>query len=459
MSDPHSSARPKVQRSRRRHAWLTQAGYFLLAAFLVGWEVQEGHIYQSSSCDLRTTQPSESMFMQPLYHTVLQMARLKDSQQVSMVAIDADLAPVQANVCLGRAFMSDLLQMIAAERPAVIAIDKFYGSDSCPGDPGDTAQLLATIAALNAQNIKVVVGASTAKPSSGDNSKSCLAVSPQLFTPIPDPGCPRHCSRPAMASNGPATVYVGLTRMNEDPLKIPLVWPVYESPKSTQLAQDRSGDSFALTTAELVKPDLANNTKLLNSPQQPYANVTDKLEWQTVSNLICKAKPKRDDLVQKWGLNCQPPYKPASLTGKIVVVGAQSTTDQWAVLDKNMYGFQLQGHYIAALLGGAYLRDISPWWLLLCLAIYFTLGEILLPRMGVQKKTVFGVLHIHNALVWEFGLFVLAILIGIFVPLACGRFPPVAVLLIVAAIFVPRFLIEWLALLNEQRDEAEKELP
>jgi hypothetical protein len=398
--------------------------------------------------------------MTPLYKQALRLAKLQESPQVSTVGIDAELEQIQNNVCTGRAFTADLLQAIAAQGPSVIAIDKFYGRNSCPNGDKDTQKLIDEIASLQ---VPVVVGAST-HASSQNNTSSCLVLTPQLFTPI------RHTFG-LKAAAGPAVVYTGLTRLNEDPLKIPLKWPVFAQDGDKRVAGNGAGDSFALVTARLANPD-ATSTKefenLLDSPQQPYAAVpvpakdetTDArgpVQKQTATNLLCTAGTP--DAVKRWGLNCAG-TKRLDVKGKIVVIGAESTADEWNLPGGTMYGFELQAHYIAALLGGAYLRDISPAWLLLPLALYYCLAELLLPYMQIHKHPVRPLWHVKHAVVWEIGLFCVTMLIAFFVPLLLHRFPPVAIMLVMMAIFVPRILIESWALLNEGLEEkdAEKEL-
>ncbi|HEX5285096.1 MAG TPA: CHASE2 domain-containing protein [Bryocella sp.] len=426
-----------------------RVGYAVVAVLLIGWELQEGHVYQSENCNLKTAEPSESVLMSPLYSRVLKFAKLKDSQQVSMVAIESGLDQIQANVCPARAFTADLLQAIAVQQPAVIAIDKFYGKGSCATDDPDTAKLLATIASLK---VPMVVGAST-HTSEQNNTSSCLVMTQQLFSPVPG-------GNGSTSQAGSAMVHAGLTRLNENPLKIPLVWQVFAKDGDKQVAKDSSGESFALVTTQLMNSALTQTKKfqkLMNSPQQPYADVADPLEKQTSTNLLCTAA--NPDAVKRWGLNCAG-AKPLDVKGKVVVIGAESSADSYSVTGHEMYGFDLQAHYVAALLGGAYLRDIPAAWLLLPLALYYCLAELLLPYMQIHKHPVRPLWHVKHAIVWEIGLFCVTMLIGFFVPLLFHRFPPVAIMLVMMAIFVPRMLIESWALLNEglEEKEAEKEL-
>lgn len=463
MSGAHTSAGSNRRRSRLRNI-LHTAGYLVVALVLIGWELQEGHLYQSEDCALTTSSPSESMLMKPAYDWVLGAAHLKNSDQVAEVAIESTLKQIPDNVCVARAFTADVLKLIAAQGPRLIAIDKFYGNSSCPDNDPGTLDLLKTIRSMK---VPIVVGSST-MPSKGTNTTSCLQLSPQLFTPFEDANHLGFSTAEAWISadgkrvdvpenthhDQPVVVYTGLTRLNEDPLKIPLVWAVFDQ-NGTAVTEGPPGYSLPLTTAQIVNPALAKDTSLLEARQQPYANVSDPLPQQTATDLLCTkgTKPLRD----RWGIQCPAQTKHVDFKDKVVVIGSQSTSDYPSVPGGQMYGFDLQAHYIAALISGAYLRDISPWWILIALVIYYGLAELLLPNMAIHEHPIFGLPHIKWPVVWEVGLFSLAMAAGFFVPLWLHRFPPLGVLVVVVAIFVPRMLIELWALLNERMDEAEKE--
>lgn len=437
----------KTSATQKRRPWkrlFARLGYVLLAIGLIAWEVHEGNIIHSQSCELQTSAPSESYVMKKMYSWVLRLAKLKGSPNVVTVGTDKDLQFVQNNICPAREFTADILRAISTQKPALIAIDKDYGQGVCSPDDTDkhTAALLSAIASIN---VPVVVGAATTN-SSKSNSTSCLAAVAQLFTP---------------AKNGPQippNVHTGLTRLNENPLKIPMAWDVYSTDKS----KIETANSFALETAELSLPDLKQNHKfsrMIRSPQQPYAGVFPLPTAYEASTLLCAADAQYAK--KRWNITCPNPAPPMlDLNGKIVVLGAESTSDQYSILGQTPYGFQLQAAYISALLGGAYLRDIPALWLFIPLVLYYAIAEILLPSMEIHKHPIWPLWHVKHAIVWEIGLFCLTMLIGFFVPLLFHRFPPLEIMLMMMIIFAPRLLIEGWALVNEQMEEreAEKEL-
>jgi hypothetical protein len=276
----------------------------------------------------------------------------------------------------------------------------------------------------------------------------------QTTMPAPETG-----STAAAAGDKESIVYTGLTRLSEDPLKIPVMWPVYPVAAATKDNRYTTGPlsySFALTTAQLVNPKIVSDTTLLNSKWQPYANISDPVEHEGAKRLLCSAG--QTDVATRWGITCPKQGKPAlDLKDKVVVIGSESPNDYPGVPGGKMYGFDLQAHYIAALIAGAYLRDFSPWWIFVVLLAYYGIAEGLLPHLSVREHPVLGLPHVKAAWLWEVGLFVLTLLVGFFVPLWRHRFPPLGVMLIVVAIFVPRLLIELWTLINERMDEAEKE--
>lgn len=442
MPDPKTTAKSRRRRGRWT-AYLGRLGYLIVALLLIGWEVQEGHVYQSDNCDLKTSSPSDSLLMKPMYDRVVRFAKLKGSPQVVTVGIDQDLQFIQTNVCPARAFTAELLKVIAAHGPAAIALDKYYGRSVCSQDDNDesTTQLLS---AIGSAGVPVVVGAAT-QTSNKSNQLSCLADVPQLFTPGPN--------RPPI----PPNVHAGLTRLNENPLKIPLAWDVYAADRS----KIQTENSFALETTELVRPGLrqdASFNKLVRSPQQPYADVYPLPIEYKASALLCSANAQ--EAKSRWHITCPDAAAMPDLKEKVVVVGSESSSDQYSILGQDPYGFQLQGAYIAALLGRAYLRDIPALWFLIPLVLYYAVAEILLPSMEIHRRPVWPLWHIKHAIVWEIGLFCATMLIGFFVPLLFHRFPPLGIMAVMVAIFAPRLLIEAWALINEGMEEkqAEKEL-
>ena len=336
-------ASAQLREIRKRHRLLVKifvgVAYLAIGVLLVGWELQEqGYLFSSNDCDnLRSTPQVENPLMDPLYGAILSLTTSGTSDRVSVVAIESSLQVIQQNVCPARAFTADLIDAIASQGAAVIAIDKFYGDDACPpGDPG-TAALKKSVTSLQTPplNIPLVVGASTheAPSASATASGACIALTPQLDL-------------------GPG-IHRGLTRLNWDVLKLPLRWPVLLQDSDTKASAGPESESFALVAAQQADPALLQNADLnlaLNSPLQPYANVSGVLQRQTATDLLCTVAP---DKAKSWSINCAGHTTRLDLHNKLVVIGAESDSDYPAVLGKGMYGFDLQSHYIAALLSNS----------------------------------------------------------------------------------------------------------
>jgi len=432
MSEASAQSRANRKGRRLLARVLIGAAYLGIALLLVGWELQEqGDLYSSDRCDLRSAPQVENPLMEPLYRTILSHTTSGTSDRVSVVAIDSNLQVVQQNVCLARAFTADLIRAIAAQGAGVIAIDKFYGPTACPAEDKATSEFQAAVASLK---IPLVVGESTHAPTSA-SSGSCLVLNSQL-----DLG---------------STIHRGLTRLNQDVLKLPLKWPILLHDSDVKPSTGPEGESFSLVAATQIDPTLRQNrnfNRLLDSPRQPYANVTGELESQTATNLLCStAMP---EVTARWHLDCTGHTAKINLHNKVVVVGAESESDYPSVLGEGMYGFNLQAHYIAAILSGSYLRQISPLFLLLPLAFYYILSELLIPFMHIHHHPPRPLFHIKHPLLWTIGVFAVTITIGLLLPLAFHRFPPLGILLGVCGILIPRLLIESWALLNERTEES-----
>ncbi len=439
------------RRSRRRLVtFLIFVGYAVISLSLLGWELHEqGGLFSSDSCELRSGAKEDSWTLDRTYPFVLDHWTQDYSGAVVVVAIEPALAVMQQNVCTARGFTADLLTAIAAERPSVIAIDKFYGRSSCQEGDVATDKLERVVAGLT---MPVVVGQSTHAASEDDAKKTqaCLVKNPQLsFSDVAANGN----EKPLHKSD----VFPGLTRLNEDVLRIPLQWPLLDEDAS---GSAKTGDSFALTTAQQAEPALADERfkKMLKSADQPYANLKGKkLQVLTATQFLCSVYGK-DAGDPKWGITCPMNKKDTvDLQGKVVVLGAESDSDYQSVLGEGMYGVELQARYIAALLSKSYLRQISPAWLLLPLALYYAIAELLIPFLHIHREVSWPLFHIKRTMTWTIGFYLTTMVVGVVGPLLFHRFPPLPMLIAITSILVPRLLIEGWALLNERTEEEREE--
>ena len=428
MSKASARRQTESQKRERLARWMTRGLYAVIALLLVGWELQEqGGLISSNRCDLRSAATSESPLMDPAYRFILRHSTPAVSSHVTVVAIESSLGNIQSNVCPAREFTADLIKAAATEGAAVIAVDRFYGANSCPdGDPG-TKALKDTVTALT---VPIVVGESTHAPQD-EASASCLVESPQL-----DLG---------------KTTKRGLTRLNQDVLKLPLHWPVLPNDDPASTAAET--DSFSLVAATQSNAAMMKSedfSELYKGDQQPYTNLAGKLERQTASNLLCSILPDR---AKVYGIDCSNGWRKKDLKGKVVVIGAESDQDYPSVLGEGMYGFELQARYVAALLSGSYLRQISPLFLLLPLGLYYALSELLIPYLHIHRNPPRPLRHIERPLVWTVAVFFGTMVMGVALPLLFHRFPPLGMLLGISGILVPRLLIEGWALLTERSED------
>ena len=436
MSQHHGKKRSRSSLARRRRKtarWIGLAFYVLIAVLLIGWELQEqGGLFTSDSCDLRSSAPEESSLLNPVYGFFLDHVEPPASSRVSVIDIESGLAQIQGNVCPARSFTADLLRAAAAEGASVLAIDKFYGPDSCPDTDQGTTDLRNAIAAIH---LPVVVGQST-HPPAARKSKTCLVLSAQL--PL-------------------AGTKLGLTRLDENVLLAPMRWPALPNDAADPLKPAPYADSFSVVAATELDHGLRSTKKFqtnYTSAQQPYARLDGKPEEQTASNLICSVLPEE---AGKYNIKCNSKPERYDLHGKVVVIGAESDADNQDVLGEGMFGFELQARYIAAQLSGSTLRQISPLFLLFPLALYYLLSELLIPYLHLHKHPRWGLPHVEKPLLWTIGVYFLTMAAGVLVPLIFGRFPPLPMLLGISTILIPRLLIEGWALLNERDEDLEGE--
>lgn len=438
MSESSVPLRARRKWQRRRVKIGVACFYLFIAGMLIWYELRDqGYFHSDSECTLRSTPQGDDWVTENAYPWILAHMSPGGSGSggVSVVAIESGLETFQQNVCIARGLTADLLTAIAAQKPAVIAIDKFYGQTACASSDKDTQSLYAVTSKLG---VPLIVGESTHAAPEG-STEACLVLTPQL-----DLG---------------SAVKHGLTRLNLDVLKIPMSWPVFKDDSAKELAAPPDDESFSVVTANAAAKVWGKSAAfdgLIHSTQQPYANVRGTLQRQTATNLLCSA-PGGTLTAAKWGLMCPAKPQRIDLRNKVVVLGAESESDFPVVLGSGMYGFELQAHYIDALLAQGYLRPVSLWFLLFPLTLYYCLSELLIPYMHIRHHLPWPLFHIDRPLMWTVGVFAVTFVFGAFVPLAFHRFPPLPMLVGLFVILVPRLLIESWALLNEQSEEEQEE--
>jgi CHASE2 domain-containing sensor protein len=338
--------------ARKWPGWRPIVGYIVLLGLTIALE-NLSRIKVGSGCE----QPSgeePAPFYDKAYTAILNWSVRPHATQVAVVAIPASLQELRDNVCTGRAYMADLLQAVAAEHPAVIMLDKFYGPTSCLSNPASTQTLIAVIRSLD---VPLVVGDSPDKRKE-EMDHSCLVDTPQLDL-------------------GPTVIH-GVTRLVVNKEQIPLRWRLLSSGAEGNpgkiTAHDE--DTLALATVRVLDPDLVNERdfkEVLSADRQPYARMNLNLPVTTSSQILCNAGPA---VRQRWSLQCNAAAPAQHLSGHIVVIGDQDTTDLKTVLGQPTWGFMLQAAYIDALLSGSYLFAAPLRWTLTAYAFFIIALEV-----------------------------------------------------------------------------------
>lgn len=306
--------------------------YFGALCLLMLWEARERLQFSSSACDAAPSAPVSPLYDAP-YRMFLHWSSHDGPPHVTILYIPAEFEEAQGGLCRGRAFLADVLGVLAAQHPAEIVIDKFYSPYACESSPESTSQLLSVVKSIQ---VPIVVGESTTF-SNREKDGSCLVRRQQL-----DFGTPN--------------VHRGITRLNADLQNVPLQWLVLPLPgKGPEKAQ--SLDSLAWTAVKEYDPTYAAGPRiqaLIDSQRHPYADLDINLPRETTTALLCAAGTP--EIQKRWALDCSGPQSTQSLLGRVVVIGSEDSLDQKVVMETRLWGFDLQARYIEVLLSGNYLR-------------------------------------------------------------------------------------------------------
>ena len=389
QSDPLQSEH--WAKHRLRQFWLVIPLVVILAALMMsdlGDFMGVSPLDASNPCAL--TDAAQSSISARMYLPIAKWAlRYTPSPSVAIIYIDPahDPADLITNVCASRAFLARLIPALNVLNAHVIVIDKYYSAGAC----AEQAQNAAFINAMQTTKVPIVVGQQTHPLSQGSSSGGCLALTPKLEF-----------------GNAPK-VHYGLTRIDNDDLKIPLRVPVYPDPAAAPNAQPTAssppapaplpaatGDTLSLVAAKLVNPRIESNhtlSKLLAKQDDPYTTFLD-LPHITALTALCTAEPSPrapidgqpgDDLCKPWVRDPDNlDGNQLSLAGKIVVIGDISDADK-KNFPTNMAPFPpgtrpgvfMQANYIQALLDHRFLLEIPTPVTLGLLVIYVFIVYVL----------------------------------------------------------------------------------
>ncbi len=409
--------------------------YLSALSMLILWEYREHLEVLSSECSLKdVTKPS--LYNIP-YSRILEWSSSHAAGHVATVVIPAELEEIHSNLCLGRAYMADVLRVLATEHPTVIAIDKFYSPNACASDPASTESLLR---AVDAVPMPVVVGESTnglEKRAGG----SCLARKAQLDFHSPNV---RH----------------GITRIDSEPERFPLRWlvltpdratntsaePAHPEASSEEVFRPELADSLSLAAVRAYDPAFVAQPRvqrLIAKDDHAYANLSTDLPRITTTDLLCSAADETTR--RRWSVSCSGNAAPVNLAGRLVVVGAETSTDEKIVLEKRMWGVQLQAHYMEALLSGDYLRylPLPAGFTLFALFVFLIEGlpTILLARRPRWKGTfLIGHAYPRRRYFWVVFCTVALLAASTVLSLALRYLPPLLVFGDILLVATTRFL-------------------
>jgi hypothetical protein len=324
--------------------------YLLPISGLIAWEYRDHLIQNPNACAGVDAEPKSTLYS-ALYARMLDWTHNDVSTPVSVVAIPADLEEIQANYCLGREYLADVLTAIATQHPAEIVIDKFYSPASCASAPASTQKLAH---AIQSTGVPVIIGENTGLASQKRNG-SCLVAKPRVDF---------------AASNA----RYGDLRLDVDVERIPFQWKVL--PADSDNAEPETRDTLSLAAIKAYDNNFTQRARiqtLIDDHVRPYARLDTELPRQTSTDVLCAVGTPA--MRQRWSPDCSRPAPRLSLLGRIVVIGSEQGADRRIIMGVPMWGFDTQARYIAAMLSGSYLHALPSWMLLPLFALFVIIIE------------------------------------------------------------------------------------
>ena len=278
----------------------------------------------------------------------------KPSQITSLMMLgDGDPREVQADLCAERKYTASLIHALVNDRAnaRVIAIDKYYGDGCTDAEANDLLQA-AVRDAVEERSVPIVVGQPTAEPRRRSAAACIVKVQPGLALERAE---------------------LGLLQLDADTRRIPVQWPAFFSdPRSTQDEQPAAppAKSFAFLAAQrgASKADQQRSVDAVRDRVVgPIGRFRTTVKPIRAVDFLCAYDTAAFE--RTWQEKC--PLPPSSSRGTalmvkpIVVVGEESDSDRQPFLKGEVYGAEVQAHYIDALLSGDYLREMRFRWMAL----------------------------------------------------------------------------------------------
>ena len=458
MTDSGSSPdakQPATKKKRPGLSWI--AVLVAIPVILIGRLFLNGIVSNplANPCtfETRSYQDLGSSLYGPLMRMKFRASYPQDKVLVMPLTSGSDPGDVPANAvenpCDGRRFMAGIVNRLDAYAPAVIAIDRFYDDDDrCPESTGANDALRVALSSAQAYAQipipAVLVGLDSGKATEQQATTTggnCLIDKKPLDL----------SAKAIPAARVRRPIHLGLVRMNEDVLRIPLRWWLTAGP-----AEDRSAAGFALAGYALdsgpLTPDDLHNLdsgvplspypiglkRLLNTDAHPYAFFPRSLPKQVSPiDLFC-ADAQGQDFLRRFLLGIHEPQSPIpstaghpeqaycrsakpfpNLGGKVVVIGVrEEDVDTHPFPGGQQFGVDLQADYIEALLDNAYIKTAPGWldWGLTVVLCILLLGREVMPEYITAKWWI--------TLAWDVGV-IAAVMVLSIVALFFGFFTPV----------------------------------
>ena len=433
---------------RLRQFWLVVPLVGILAALMLSdlGDFMGVSPLDSNSCQL--TDKEQSSISARMYLPIARWAlRYTPTPSVAIIYIDPSHDPPDLvnNTCASRAFLARLVPALNQLNAHVIVIDKYYSAGACAEQDKNTA----FISAMESSKIPIVVGQQTHGISDGSSLAGCMAPTKRL------------------EFSKTSKVQYGVTRIDNDDLKIPLRWPIYADPADAPPAapgvaytpkqlDPASGDTLSLVAAKAVDPNIESRPsvqKMLAAPVNPYTTFLN-LPHITALTALCSAEPAPrapideqpgDDLCKAWVRPLDNlDGKGLSLAGKIVVIGDISDadmkpfpTDLAPFPAKQRPGVFMQANYVQALLDHRFLREIPEAVTLGLLVLYVFLVYVLYWAHDIDGRPRFNA---EQAGLWSLAAFCVLLLMSFLVLVSLSYFTPLWALWGAGVFMVFRYL-------------------
>lgn len=311
------------------------------------------------------------------------------SKNVTIVPLRGDTEPASVlnDVCEQRWYVAKLVQRLGEDRAKMIVIDKFFGPGSCSKCDPNTMSLVSEI---QKSPIPVVVAVAT-QPSKLDPQHKCLILSPSLEfgqkSKTPKNSCDQLTENATgERSDKPPAAILSLSRLNEDPRKVPLSWYVYASDSATdnQEPSDRIHETLPYQAAILYDPGLLDEPRLKrmrDNGEHPFTGFIDPDSVSHIDalNYLCSGPDKAEMESRYSPLKCADHLKMnAKVADQIVIIGEDTPgRDRHDLFGKDVPGVYLQANYIESLLAHDYLRPVGAKWDIAMLVVWVALLYLL----------------------------------------------------------------------------------